>query len=87
MAVCAFCDREMLTADGCTAPYLHAHRFGSEPRFVAEPAEPTDRCRDCGALVGFHHHLNCLHSFCSVCGDQAPMCEHNVDLDGVWPVS
>jgi hypothetical protein len=77
-ALCPSCDLPMLTADGCTAViHINAERWGHESHFASGEMIPLDRCPDCGATVGHHHHANCLQARCMICDDQAVMCDHS----------
>lgn len=78
---CPACERPYAPAgDSCGAvAYFHAHRYGHEPHWAAQDdLEPQPHCHDCGTPVGGHHHANCLQAYCSVCGDQAACCPHNI---------
>ena len=61
MAVCEFCDREMLTAESCTHTHLEMDgaaapsvRYGDEPH-----CSSIDHCNDCGVAPGGTHHPGC----------------------------
>jgi len=76
-ARCPSCHGVMLEVDGCSAVVqLNAERFGHEPHFADGSLEPAERCWDCAARVGHHHHANCLQAMCMICGDQAVACDH-----------
>ncbi len=69
MAICTDCNLDMTTADGCTVGTLtlDGRRFDRRP-------VSTDRCGDCGATRGHHHHLGCDMATCPACGWQLLSC-------------
>lgn len=79
MAVCDYCDHEMLTGVGCTdAPivirgrsYLPV-RHGNEGRFGWTHRPP--RCHDCRVAAGDVHHHGCDMEECPACGEQSISC-------------
>jgi hypothetical protein len=85
MVECEYCKQEMLTADGCTFPYIYINgkryeRIGSGmPGDLMEGLKkPGDRCHDCGALYGHTHHLGCDNETCPRCGRQLISCDCDV---------
>jgi hypothetical protein len=59
-------------AGGVVAPF----RYGQEPP-LAELAGAEllpERCRDCGAWIGQHHHPGCVVETCPACGARAVAC-------------
>ena len=77
MAVCRYCNQEMLEAEGCIYTMLiidgkvvPRERVGDEGW-----TEPGQRCGDCGALYGHYHHPNCDIERCPQCGDQLLSCD------------
>lgn len=86
MAVCDWCDREMLSADSCTVDAFHVHgrrlemiRFGHE-----EGWGPSTRgkCGDCGVAKGQLHHPGCDVQRCPSCPGQLMWCGCEFDEDG-----
>lgn len=43
--------------------------------FVGTPDEKKIRCGDCGAKIGYYHHVNCDLESCPVCGGQLLSCD------------
>jgi hypothetical protein len=86
VAVCTWCDREMLTAPTCTVGVLHQRgvpvdmvRYGGE---FWRKWRPSKRCGDCNVVPGGFHHLGCDMAECPICGEQQLMCGCSYDEDG-----
>ena len=68
MAICTWCEQEMLTCGSCTVDALHE-------RDVAWPLSRTrSRCGDCGVAPGGLHHPGCDMQRCPRCGGQLISC-------------
>jgi hypothetical protein len=87
MAICHFCNLEMLDTVSCTVSVLHQRGvpvpqipYGAEyhPRSWG-PRPP--RCGDCGTPLGGYHHLGCDMQDCAVCGRQMISCDCRFDED------
>jgi hypothetical protein len=77
MAICTYCDQEMLSGASCTVKVLH--RSG-----VALPLErATRRCGDCGVERRGLHHLGCDMQRCPGCGGQLLSCGCVFDEDEI----
>ena len=80
MAVCKFCNREMLETDGCDCdpiPYAGGESlprvpYGSEKR--ADWSVCGERCPDCNAKLGQPHHWGCDVEECPRCHHQLITC-------------
>ena len=86
MAICTFCDQEMLTVPSCLVEVLHqdsvAYRlptYGKERHYGR--FRPRDRCTDCGVRPGRFHHLGCDWQECPVCFGQLLSCGCRFDED------
>jgi hypothetical protein len=85
VAICAWCDQEMMVAGSCTVTVFHRDGepyplavYGKE-RFWP-PAQA--RCHDCGVLPGGAHHPGCDVAECPVCSGQLLSCGCRFDEDG-----
>lgn len=80
MAVCEFCDQEMLTAASCNVLRL---RINGEwyDRLRETETSPVERCHDCGILrqPGNVHHFGCDWERCPCCGGQLLSCGCEID--------
>jgi hypothetical protein len=77
MAICTYCDQEMLSGASCTVKVLH--RSG-----VALSLERTTRrCGDCGVERRGLHHLGCDMQRCPGCGGQLLSCGCVFDEDEI----
>ena len=79
MAICILCEREMLTADGCTSSMISIDQeyysripYG-DPRDLLYDGE--ERCHDCGATKMHYHHMGCDAERCPKCGGQLITCD------------
>jgi hypothetical protein len=84
MAVCEWCHHEMDTAISCTIGALHRKGRSVElPPYGSEPGWPSrsDRCGDCGVVLGGWHHPGCDLQLCPQCGDQLLSCDCCFDED------
>jgi hypothetical protein len=77
MAICSWCDQDMMVANSCS---LNTKvDFGNE---VMDPVPfktqgwdgPHDRCSDCNVVVGGIHHPGCCSERCPKCGGQLISC-------------
>jgi hypothetical protein len=85
MAVCMYCQQEMMTATSCTVDAFHMNgrrfelaSFGSEEgmwRFK------SSTCADCGVKWGGRHHPGCDIQRCPRCGRQLMTCGCRFDED------
>jgi hypothetical protein len=79
MAMCTWCEQDMLEANSCSVAALHLNgvavplvRYGREPRHRSR--RPV-RCGDCRVTVGGHHHPGCDVAECPSCGKQLLSCD------------
>lgn len=81
MAKCKFCNREMLTANGCTYKHIKDFETGKTYNRIKvgdkgdfyEGEDNSVRCGDCGAKVGYYHHPYCDLEVSPVDGGQLLM--------------
>ena len=78
MAICVWCDREMLVASSCSVSAFH--RAGVAYRLA--PNRFKRRCHDCGVASGGLHHIGCDMARCPVCEGQMISCGCRFDEDG-----
>jgi hypothetical protein len=87
MAKCDICNREMMSADSCTAtsfvkagisympiPYGFETRFGED---YTSTMPDDKRCHDCNVLKGRIHHPGCDMEECPLCHHQLIGCACN----------
>lgn len=78
MAICRYCESEMLTTHGCVeAPIVMIDGATYPPvRYGLEIGwrHPKGRCGDCGVLPGRVHHHGCDVEQCPRCPQQAIAC-------------
>lgn len=80
MAVCDYCNQEMMTGAGCTSALIVIDgrsyppiRHGEETRF--DWPDPPPRCHDCRVPAGEVHHHGCDMEECPACGEQSITCD------------
>lgn len=87
MAKCE-CGCEMLKATGCRFKRIVIRNKDNKAytrikvgdpgdwyeKYVGTPEEKNIRCGDCGAKIGFYHHINCDIERCPICGCQLLSC-------------
>lgn len=76
MAVCTWCEREMLTGASCTVDALH------KGEVVWQLPRTRSRCGDCGVARGGLHHPGCDMQRCPCCGRQLISCGCPFDDEG-----
>jgi hypothetical protein len=79
MAICSYCDQEMLDHVSCTATTYDDFPDGVSRERVAYEDEERYDCHDCGTPPGGLHHPGCDMERCPRCGGQAIAC--NCDED------
>ena len=89
MAICTWCEQEMLEGNSCSVEALHLGgiaipllRYGREVQYRSR--RPV-RCGDCGVRAGGYHHLGCDLAECPSCGKQLLTCECRYDEQGDPP--
>ena len=86
MAVCDWCNQEMLETVSCTVAAFH--RNGEPvPRKKYWGRNPAKRCEDCGTPRGGYHHPGCDQERCPLCPPrrQAISCGCRYDEDPADP--
>lgn len=77
MAICKFCNQDMLKFDNC--PVNDFVEFPSGEKLPAIPytneyIKGKHQCHDCGVSVGNYHHPGCDMEICPQCGGQLISC-------------
>lgn len=80
MAKCEVCQEDMLEVGTCiTIHYILRDGTKVTPTPVGygnvDHAGPGERCGDCNAMYGMHHHPGCDNETCSICGLQYIGCD------------
>lgn len=77
MAVCEYCDQEMLDGVGCTTTTYDDFKDGAARERLPlgeDRATPEGRCFDCRVPLGALHHPGCDEERCPGCRGQAISC-------------
>jgi len=75
MAVCKFCNQEMLASDTCTRNRMVQFPDGSKlPSSTYHFEEESGRCHDCWIKHGGRHHPGCDVERCPRCNGQLISC-------------
>lgn len=75
MAICKWCDQEMLDRVSCTGNNVVEFPDGIElPSIPYEPSYKSDGCHDCYTPVGGMHHPGCDMERCPRCSGQLISC-------------
>jgi len=83
MAVCTWCEQEMLDHLACTVTHFHSDGV-PVARIAYRPprsARHVTHCGDCGVPAGTVHHPGCDMERCAVCGGQSLTCGCRFDED------
>ena len=75
MAICKWCDLEMLDEETTSCPANRSVAFAGHT-FVTVPYAPDEphRCHDCGIAAQGKHHPGCDMERCPACGGQLISC-------------
>ena len=78
MAICEFCNKEMLTSDGCSFTRINigGKKF-KRIKVQKTEVDKNNRCYDCGAKLNNYHHVYCDIERCLKCGHQLLSCSCN----------
>lgn len=82
MAICPFCEHEMLTGESCdhvtiiiAGQHYEPVRYGRERFWQEASIQPPAYCDDCGVAIGGIHHEGCDMEECPLCHGQLLFCE------------
>lgn len=75
MAVCEYCNEDMLTAATCTLTHLEFDNGITLPRSNYHFQEYNGRCHDCNIIHGHIHHAGCDVERCPCCKGQLITCD------------
>lgn len=84
MAVCGYCEQEMLDGVGCTTAVYNDFPDGvtrDRLPLTEDRATPEGRCFDCRVPTGALHHPGCGEERCPRCQRQAISCGCASDED------
>lgn len=84
MAICGWCNGEMLSVVSCTVVALHkdGRAIGMVPWGREFGWSARARCGDCGVMPSRFHHPGCDVQRCPLCGGQMLSCGCRFDEDG-----
>jgi hypothetical protein len=74
MAVCPYCDQEMLDRVACTDPTYSDFPDRVARQRIPHPLDAGLDCHDCAVPPGGLHHPGCDAERCPACGEQAISC-------------
>lgn len=84
MAICRYCDREMLNPEITTCRWNTGIGYADGAALSPVPYQPDDpepghRCHDCGIAPGGYHHPGCDMEICPRCNGQLISCDCEVE--------
>ncbi len=82
MAICRWCEGEMIEVVGCNTgtfnfkdnPLVPRIPFGMEEFLDGQLRCSVEQCHECLVLTGHFHHPGCNTEECPVCGKQVMAC-------------
>jgi len=78
MAICKFCEKDMLEVDSCILiPVTHNGKDYEPLKFGEDGKEgwaKNGKCPDCGIKLGGYHHSGCDVEVCPICHGQLISC-------------
>jgi hypothetical protein len=81
MAICQWCDKDMMDDATTTCIEDDITIDGEDYKQIPYDGDPTERCHDCNVVRGGFHHPGCDMERCPKCNGQIISCNCDDDDD------